>query len=158
MRLLEGEQVRDVAVSVQLLGPAAGCVDRPGKNALAALLPWSEAQLLRRVLYGLFVGIGRLVKDSQLHDWAWWQASKFPKGPGNRSRCARRDRADVPGSDPVEPECLPRSAPRNVRSGTARAARQRAAGSRWTDCSRPRTGWTAAHRGSGERSAADPRA
>src|SRR5271170_6712207 len=67
MGLLDGEQMRDVAVGIDLLEPAAGRGDGPGQRSLAAVAPRSEMQALHAVLDGALVAIAGHVADVQLH-------------------------------------------------------------------------------------------
>jgi hypothetical protein len=60
--------MRRVAVRVDLLDPVAGCVDAPGKDALARVGAGRELERLDAVAHWLVVAIQGFVTDLELHD------------------------------------------------------------------------------------------
>src|SRR5712664_2757077 len=70
MRLLDGEQVRNIAVGVDLFEPPAGRGDVPGESALAQVAARCQMQALHAVLDRAVVAVAGLVPDVHLHDYA----------------------------------------------------------------------------------------
>ncbi len=91
--LFDGEEVRDIAVGVHLLEPAAGSGDGPGESALAEVAARREVETLYAVFDGALVTVTGLVPNVHLH------GLRPPPGvTGNPKLCGRRDRAGGRGT------------------------------------------------------------
>src|ERR1700689_102649 len=70
MRLLDGEQVRNIAMGIDLLEAPPGGHDVPGQRALAQVPARREMQTLHAVLDRALVVVAGLVPDVHLHIYA----------------------------------------------------------------------------------------
>src|SRR5216684_4291530 len=93
VRLFDGEEMRDIAVGIDLLETPAGSADGPTERALAQVAARREVQTLYAVFDGALVAVTGLVPNVHLHG-----LTPPPGVTGNPSQCGRRDRAGGPGT------------------------------------------------------------
>ena len=67
MRLLNGEQVANIAVGVDLFQPPPGRDDAPAQRTLAQVPARREMQALHAILHRSLVAIARLVPNVHVH-------------------------------------------------------------------------------------------
>ncbi len=88
VRLLDGEEVGDIAVGIDLLEAAAGGVDLPGQRALREVAARRQVQALHAVFDRAFVAVRGFVPNVQLHGIV----RPPPVEPGNQMRRGRPGR------------------------------------------------------------------
>ncbi len=86
VRLFDGEQVRNIAVGVDLLQAAAGGADGPVKGALTQVAARGQVQALHAVLDGALVAVTCFVPNVHLHGF-----TPLLGVAKSRTRCGRRD-------------------------------------------------------------------